>query len=112
MCQICDNIESYNNLYPLGLVLESISVESLVAYFSIVNNIRDSCIEHIKDLSIEKFETKHLDVELDGFTNNISIAYNNWLYSQCFYTYWVGFKIKTDAEKKKLNEELKYIFLH
>lgn len=103
MCFICDNLKAYNELYPLGLILDDLSVSKLVAYFSLVNNIKESCTSSIRALALKKIK--------DGEDMPFSVYESReWLAKQCFYKLFMSFKEKTNSEKFEINQELKYLF--
>lgn len=103
MCVVCDNVDKYNEEYPLGFCFEAegdTPLDSLLSYFSTVEAIQRICIEQIKKKAYK------------ALSNGDSVcdvgSGRAWLKNQCFYVLWAQFKEKIEFEKKRLNEELRY----
>lgn len=106
MCVICDNIDRYNEEYPLGLSIElevNDPLDTILIYFSSVDHIQTLCLEQIK-------KKAYKNLSRDGGTVCDMETSRAWFKAQCFYDIWVQFKDKIRSEKKKLNEELRYSF--
>ena len=104
MCVVCDNIDKYNEEYPLGLdICTEVSdpLDTILVYFHLVEEIQSICLSQIKKKAYKAI-TNSGQLLADRDTSS------SWFRSQCFYDLWIQFKQKLHMEKKKLNEELLY----
>ena len=104
MCVVCDNIDKYNEEYPLGLNISTEltdPLDTILIYFHLVEEIQSLCLSQIKKKAYKAI-TNSGQLLADNETSK------SWFHNQCFYDLWIQFKQKIQLEKKKLNEDISY----
>lgn len=118
MCICCHILSEWLEANSLDVIAECFhisnsGIDGIISYFNSAKIVEDKCLEIFKK-KWHRYQQTKLKKGQDATEMLCSvedIAQRNklWFKSQCFYKKWVQFNSKVHMEKKRLNEDLKYL---
>ena len=113
MCICCHILSEWLEANSLDVIAEcfhitSSGIDGIVSYFNSAKIVEDKCLEIFKK-KWHRYHKQSFKRASEDTLDDIAQRNKIWFRGQCFYKKWVQFNSKVHTEKKRLNEDLKYL---